>query len=191
MRNGKHLSAAILIIGTFVSLHARATDIYRWVDDEGIVHFSDTRPGDDSGVRTLQVHSSNPPGYDPSEDPYSVANQAKRVNDKWSELADEREKREEKRREQAQQYVQNEPPRYDGLHRVYWPGYYAPMYPSRPSLRQLKTISRQVTAMDSLNLTGPRPHSINSGAHNSRVQSSNNFLSAVSKTAPRLMPRRN
>lgn len=191
MHRGKYLSAPFIVMTALWCQSAASADIYKWVDDDGVVHFSDTRPDDGADVQTLQVNASNPAGYDSAEDPYSIANQAKRMNDKWSELADEREKREEKRREQARQYVQYQPPRYDGWRYDYWPGYYAPTYPVRPSPRQLRTISRQVTAMDTLNLTGSRPHSINSGAHNARVQSSNNFLSAVPKPAPRPMPRRN
>lgn len=185
MHRGKYLSAILVMTVTFWSPPAASADIYQWIDDDGVVHFSDTRPNTDAAVKTLQVNTSNPPGYDPTEDPYSIANQAKRMNARWSELAEEREEREEQRRESARQYAQNRPPRYDGWRYSYWPGYYTPVRPVQPPPRQLRTINRQVSAMESLNLSGPRPHSINSGAHHARVESRNNFLSSVTNPAPR------
>ncbi|MDH3441118.1 MAG: DUF4124 domain-containing protein [Gammaproteobacteria bacterium] len=184
MRMGQYLSAAIFIVVTLVSQRAYCTDIYRWVDDEGIVHFSDTRPNDDADVRMLRVNVSNPPGYGPAQDRYSIVNQAKRMNNKWSELADERERRAEKRRESAPQFVQYQPQRYDGWRYSYWPGYYRQAYPDRRPLRQVPTIRRQLNSLDALQLSGPRPHSINSGAHHARVERSNNFLSSMTRPAP-------
>jgi len=184
MHRGKYLSAPLILTMALWCQPATSADIYRWIDEEGVVHFSDTRPSDDADVQTLQVNASNPPGYDPAEDPYSIANQAKRMNDKWSELASEREEREEKRRELARQYVQYQPPRYDGWRYNYWPGYYRQDHPARRPPRQVPTIRRQLNALDALELSGPRPHSINSGAHHARVERSKNFLSSATRPAP-------
>lgn len=183
MSNGSFLSAAIVILVTLVSQRAHATDIYHWVDDEGVAHFSDTRPNDDSGVRTLQVNHSNPTGYDPDEDPYSIANQAKRINDKWSALADQREQRQKARRERVQTVVQHRPSRYAGWRYYDWPGPYQPPYSAKPPWRQLPAIRRQTNLLETLGLSGPRPYSINSSAHHARVKRSNNFLST--RTTPR------
>ena len=185
MRNGKYLSAAILVMATLVSQRAYSTDVYHWVDDDGVVHFSDTRPNDDADVKTLQVDAANPPGYDPAEDPYSIANQAKRMNEKWSALAKEREQRRKARRERTPAYVQYRPPRNDGWRHTYWPGFYTAPHSVRTPARQIPTIRRQVNSLDTLNLSGPRPHSINSGAHRARVQRSKDAVSALTRPMPR------
>ena len=178
----------ILMVGT-----ADAAEIYQWVDEEGVTHFSDTPPDNGTAAESLHVNSTNPPGYDPETDPYSIANQAKRMNEKWSELAEEKERRAERRREEA---ARRPPPyyysqRYDGWRYSHWPGYYAPSQPAQPPANQFRTVRRQATALETLELTGPRPYSINSSAHHARVQSSSNFLQSVSRPAPRPTPRGN
>ena len=186
MTGEKSLSATLLLAFSLAAGPAAATEIYKWVDEDGVTHFSDTPPDDGNKARSLHLNASTPADYDPATDPYSIVNQAKRMNEKWSELEEEKEKRAEKRREAAQraQYYYYAP-RYDGWRHSYWPGYYAPVRPVRPSPDPFRTIRRQANALDMLNLSGPRPYSINSGAHAARVASSRNFLQAVSRPAPR------
>ena len=164
---------------------AGATEIYSWTDENGVVHYSDTKPADNSAIETLHLNRTNPPDYDPADDPYSIANQAKRTNERYAEVEKAREERAEEHEELAARQPLYLPAYYDP-YRYYGPGF---IYrPSRPPVhrpvRQLPTVRRQVRAMDELGLSGDRPHSINSGAHNARVESSNNFLNTVRQTAP-------
>ena len=76
---------------------AGATEIFTWTDEDGVVHYSDTKPAEDQSVETLVVNRTNPPDYDPAEDPYSIANQAKRTNERWEAVEKAREERAEKR----------------------------------------------------------------------------------------------
>ncbi len=183
MNGEKSLSATLLLGFALAAGPAAATEIFQWVDENGVTHFSDTPPGDSREARSLHLNASTPADYDPATDPYSIANQAKRMNAKWSELQEKKEKRAEKRREAVQRYYYA--PRYDGWRYSYWPGYYAPLRPVQPSPDPFRTVRRQANALDTLNLSGPRPYSINSGAHAARVASSMNFLQAVSRPAPR------
>jgi len=180
-----YLSTLLIFAVTLWSSTAASTDIFKWVDEDGLVHFSDNPPANAEDVKTLHLNNSNPPDYDPADDPYSITNQSKRMNEKWTQLTKERGERAAERREQVELYARYAPSHYYGWRYGYRPGYYPPTYPVRPPPHQFRTVRRQVQALDTLNLSGPRPYSINSGAHAARVESSNNFLSSVPKPAPR------
>lgn len=176
-------TTALTIAALGVVSKAMASDIYRWIDDDGIVHYSDTAPADDTAAERLRVDVANSPDYDPADDPYSIRKQAERIGETWSRLEERREERREKRREAAERqpvyvYRPNDPYRY------YAPGYYVPGRPGHRPVRPGPTIRRQVSALDELRLTGPRPYSINSAAHHQRVSSSAGFLDSVRRPAP-------
>lgn len=176
------VAAVTIVVFAFVS-KAMASDIYRWVDDDGVVHFSDTAPADETNVERLRVNSANPTDYDPADDPYSIRKQAERIGEIWSRLEERREKRREKRREAAErQPIYAYQPDYP--YRYYPPGYYVPGRPGHRPVRPGPTIRRQVSALDELRLSGPRPYSINSTAHYQRVSSSAGFLDSVRRPAP-------
>ena len=190
--------AITFLVALLAGIPAGATEIYRWVDEDGVVHFSDTKPADEE-VNVLYVGSTNPPGYEPAEDPYSIRNQADRINLTWSRLEDERDKRREVRREQAARRPLTVYAPYDPYDDAYHYSYYRPGFrppfrpPHRPDnrpVRPLPVIRGQVTAMDELGLTGPRPHSINSGRHLARVESSADFLDLARNPPPRAVPLR-
>ena len=69
-----------------VAATVEATEIYKWVDEAGVVHFSDTKPADVASVESLRVNQTNAPEYNPADDPYSIRNQAKRVGETWQRL---------------------------------------------------------------------------------------------------------
>lgn len=51
-----------------------AEEIYHWVDDQGVNHFSQSPPpAAENPVRTLEVDGSQPASYNPEEDIYNVA----------------------------------------------------------------------------------------------------------------------
>jgi hypothetical protein len=178
------LAATAMVAIAFVS-NASAADIFRWVDDDGVVHFSDTAPAGDTKVERLRVDSANPPDYDPADDPYSIRNQAERMGETWSRLEERREERRETRREAAErQPVLVYPPYYPYPYRYYAPVINLPGRPGHRPIRPGPTIRRQVSTLDELQLMGSRPHSINSSAHHQRVSSSAGFLDSVRRSAP-------
>ena len=174
---------AVLLAGAPLLLaeNADAKDIFRWVDSDGAVHFSDTRPAaDDVEVTTLTLASSAS-DYDASLDPYSILNQAARTHERWQAIQSIR--LAESRAAQPQSPSPPAPPpatyrRYSRL--GYWPGRDDYFYgdPSRLAANQYRALSE-------LDLTGARPDSINSGAHRERVQRSQ----ALPLALPRPMPR--
>ena len=170
-----------------VATHVDAAEIYKWVDEEGVIHFSDTKPVDAASVESLRVHQTNAPDYNPADDPYSIRNQAKRIGETWERLEKERDERQEKRREEELRQPTFVYQPYDPYYAGYRYPYYRPGI--RPPSRPGPTIRRQATALDELGLSGPRPHSINSGAHHARVSSSANFLDVARNSPPRPVPR--
>ena len=171
-----------------------ATEIYRWVDEDGVVNFSDEKPASVTDADVLEVQAGNSPDYDPDTDPYSIRNQAARINKKYAAIEEGREERREKRREEAARrpwFIEYRQPDY----RYHASTYYFPSSshgprsshgPHRPLVhtprffqRPGATARRQSMALDELGLSGPRPHSINSGAHRARVEASRHALSTV------------
>jgi len=91
------LGALFLTASLALPGRAPAAQAYRWVDEAGVVHFSDVLPPTDPG--TLETVPLAPPAAprDPAGDYYSIVNQLKRMQE--SRLALERERAEQRRRE--------------------------------------------------------------------------------------------
>jgi len=107
-----------------------AQEIYRWVDANGTVNFSDTAPGAESaGISTVVLEETRPADYDPETDIYDVAGQAERMQSMREEMARER----EARRERNQTAAHTESPSFDGSAQYGYPVGY-PLYP-RPPMR--------------------------------------------------------
>ena len=124
----------LVLAGLAVTTSATADEVFRWVDDEGIVHFSQWAPQDVDNVATLIVKSTNPPNYDPANDPYSIGKQAERTSEAWQVLETRREDRREKRLETEEREKQNSQ-RYEYLAYPYYsaPVFYRPIHrPIRP-----------------------------------------------------------
>ena len=117
------LAALLVIAGTKVL----ASEIYHWVDENGVQHFSQQKPvGDVPNVSQQILEDATPPGD--GEDVYNVEEHEKRMA-VWREERDK--KREETReRDSEQQPIKyREPERNDPGQ--YW---YPPIY-GRPPLR--------------------------------------------------------
>jgi len=106
-----------------------AIEVYRWVDENGVVHFSQSAPpGNDAGVEVIVLEDSRPSGYDPDEDRYQVAAQAEKMAQLRAEM--------DKKREMAQERnltAPPQPPVTQYPQNGYWPlpNYY-PGVPPRP-----------------------------------------------------------
>jgi hypothetical protein len=164
--------AMVCLVPTIGTGNASGSEIFHWVDEDGVLTFSDWAPENSNvEVSKLVVSNSNPPGYDPNEDQNSVLEQAERTNMRWAELKEQKEERRKEREERAErvqipQYVEYDYPYYYGP-RYYYQPIQRPGFGHRPPFKMKK---RQLFALDQLGLLDrPRPHSINSSAHLARI----------------------
>ena len=89
----------IFIIAVFLSNPLIADEIFRWTDDDGVVHYSQWMPEKMKGVSRVTIRRTLPRDYDPDADPYSVRNQAARMRETWNKTVERREEREKRREE--------------------------------------------------------------------------------------------
>lgn len=160
------------LISVIVGYPALGGEIFHWVDEDGVRHFSEAEPKNSSAeVSKLIVRNSNPPGYDPNEDQNSILVQAKRTNARWTELMERQVERRKLRLDYAEQNLRRPSSTYDNdytnearfLHRSIHPHKFR-------HHRVLKSRKHQLAVLDTLGLTGSRrPHSINSSAHLQRI----------------------
>jgi len=129
-------SIILLIVSAICAPPAAAVEIYKWVDDEGVIHFSDEQPVDaTSNVSSFVIAASNPADYDPAADEYSIQNQASRINETYKKIEEKREARAEERAEAAEKAAQYERQfvrYYDEPIRSYFPPVVRPWWPQRP-----------------------------------------------------------
>jgi hypothetical protein len=117
---------------------APAQEIYRWVDEQGVVHFSDTAPGGASGeISTLTLDGSPPAAYDPEQDIYNLAATGQRMQALRDEMAAQRDARRERAAAQPPVVVQYPEQQHSGYANGYLYGYPRPPggHPGRPPFR--------------------------------------------------------
>ncbi len=152
---------ATLLIAGICANPSLADEVFRWTDDEGVVHFSQWAPKHTSGVTTLNTASSNAADYDPESDPYSIQNQAVRMNETWSKIEERKAERRKRREEAEERMARLQPPTYD--YPTYSYSYYRPIVRS-PIYRPVHPIflghkrshaqkiqGRQIALMNELN----------------------------------------
>ena len=128
----KPIAVLCILAALGTAAPAGATEVFHWVDENGVHHFSQTEPvADTAGVATVEVEDAPPSGYDPEEDIYGVAAQADRMQALRDEMAEKREDRLERERNAArQQPVQYQPYRYSRP--MFWNPPYYPSPPVKP-----------------------------------------------------------
>jgi hypothetical protein len=154
---------------SMVAGSASAAEIFKWIDDQGTVHYSDTKPTNNEAFETLQLADTNSADYDPATDPYSILKQAERIGDAWTET-----RLESHAQSRAEPNDNYDDWGYTDYVEPAYPAYAPPIYlptrpPLRPATRAPNAARRQANALETLNVTEQRPHSINSGAHRARV----------------------
>ena len=110
-----------------------ANEIYRWVDENGVVNFSQTAPpSPDLVTEKVTVQDDRPSDWDPEADIYGVEEQAARMQARREDMEKKRQDRiEQKNREQsltAPQY--REPETYN--YPFFWGTGIRPVPPLRP-----------------------------------------------------------
>lgn len=132
----RSVSAMAILSLALCTARAAAVEVFKWVDEDGVVHFTDERPvATTAEITHFVITPSNPLDYDPVEDEYSVKNQAARTNDYFKKIAERREERAKKRAEAAEKAAQNRPRfvrYYDATVRSYYRPYYWPVRPVHP-----------------------------------------------------------
>jgi len=128
---------ALAVLAIFASSKLPAAEIYHWVDENGVQHFSQYRPsGDIPDLSTQKLQDTAPPGNGELEDVYNIEEHEKRMTE-WREDRDKkREEARERERQQAQQQPKSYPEQYNRYARPYWyrPAYGRPPYrpPNKP-----------------------------------------------------------
>jgi hypothetical protein len=137
---------ALFLLAFLASMPALATEVYHWVDENGVSHYTQSAPpADVNGVKKVILQDTTPSDYDPEEDRYGVEAQAERMASLREEMAEKREAQRERQRNAAQQpVVQYQQPYPYGYSSFWQPPYYprppqpvqpiapAPIYPFRP-----------------------------------------------------------
>lgn len=127
-RRIRHLTLWPALALLTLALPASATEVYHWVDENGVLHYSQERPpGDVSGVTKLTLEDPVVP--DQPEDIYGVEEQAERIAQRREEMQQRRdEARERKQNAATQPIVVVQQPHAIYPNRWWWP----PLYPSPP-----------------------------------------------------------
>ena len=156
---------------------ALSVEIFRWIDANGIVHLSDTRPNDVAAVTSVEIDLPTSGADDSADDPYSVMNQAKRIHERWLEIVAAT----RRPRSAAETVGVTEASQPQDRDRTY----YLPVTAAGVPPRYPSHLARdQARALAELDLLGPRPASINSSAHRERVLRSRALPLVVGRDLP-------
>ena len=123
----KHLFA-IGLLSLAWNAPLRAVEVYQWVDENGVTHFSQFAPADPAAEVNKRTLADETPRVDPEEDRYAVEQTAKDMQAYRDEMA---EKRERRRQQQAQAPAPIVVQQYNEAAYPYWP-YRYPHRPARP-----------------------------------------------------------
>jgi hypothetical protein len=124
------ICCATLLLAIGAASDLRAVEVYTWVDENGVTHFSDTGP-EDSAQPVRKLMLENPAPADVDEDVFGVEAQAARMQALRETMEARRSAALEARRQAAQQPVVQyvEQPGYG------YPIFSLPGYPARPPYR--------------------------------------------------------
>lgn len=134
--NGFYASSiALFVLAAVLPCTAGATEVYRWVDEAGVVHFSQVAPASEGvSAEKLTIEDDRPSDYDPERDLYGVAEQAERMQALREERRAKREAALERQRQQPQPVIVRQEPEY-GFFPVYGRPWLRPPWPRPPIAR--------------------------------------------------------
>ena len=119
----------LALVAVIASTKAAAMEIYHWVDENGVSHFSQYQPGDDTqNVSAKKLKDTTP---DQVEDVYNLEEHEKRMT-AWRE---EREKERKETRERKKQAAQQQPIKHSEPYRDYSSSFWYPPIYNRPPHR--------------------------------------------------------
>jgi hypothetical protein len=136
-QTGKWVTGFVLAV--LLVAPAVAAEIYKWVDENGVTHFSQMPPDlSVTGVSQQVLRDTRPSDYDPEQDIYGVEAQAKRMQQLRDEKKERYQARLEREREaRKQQVIQHRSQEYYGypLYRPGWGNPRPPLLPTPPVAR--------------------------------------------------------
>ncbi len=125
--------SSLLVLAVIVGSNAIASEIYHWVDEDGVKHFTQQPPDSDTlNVSKQTLKDTSPPGNGEVEDVYNVEAHEKRMADWRQEREQQREDARENKKQTAKQQNYTNPNQNIAPLGSYWnrPIYGRP--PSRP-----------------------------------------------------------
>lgn len=132
MLNTSRKLLVLLALAALACQGVYATEIYRWTDENGVVHFSQTPPpAAQAEVSRLALRDTRPADYDPEADIYGVAEQQERMQ----ALREEREKKREERLSRQSRAASQPVVVYPERDYLNYPIYRYPGYQPRPPYR--------------------------------------------------------
>lgn len=130
--------AAFPLLAIFAAEALSAAEIFHWVDENGVHHYSQVAPRTETeDVSTLSLSEPAAGSYDPDADIYGVAAQQERMKAMREEMEQKRQAARERQRQEAQRpaIIYREPERWG--YPIYRPG-----FPNVPPLRPTPPIQR-------------------------------------------------
>jgi hypothetical protein len=124
-------SGIVLLLTIIANAELVAAEIFHWVDENGVAHYSQNPPaGDTQNVSTQKIESPEPSGNGEVEDVYNV----KEHEEKMIAWREERDKERKEARDRKNQTVSQRPIEYRQQENAYpWPYIYPPNH--RPPIR--------------------------------------------------------
>jgi len=121
----------MLVVSLLVNQDAMAAKIYQWTDEEGVVHFSDVSPGDNTTIEIQEINFISYATKDIDQDEYSIVNQLERMTE-WRRQTEE-ERLARKQLQLEEQRLAQESNSYNLIDstdtRAYYPSAYYYSYP--------------------------------------------------------------
>lgn len=122
----------VVFLLVIASTKLAASEIFHWVDENGVQHFSQYRPaGNIPDVSELQLEDSVVPANDQVEDVYNIEAHEKHM----AEWREERDQKREDARERKRQVAQQQPVKYTQPDPYYSRSYWYPPIYNRPPRR--------------------------------------------------------
>jgi len=154
----KTVRFTLLLMAMAIGSPAAATEVFHWVDENGVHHFSQTEPAADTPqVSTMTLEDTTPANYDPEEDIYGVQAQAERMQALREEMDEKREAYRERQAKAAQQQAVQYRRPYSYGRPLWYPPYYPrpPVEPQPPVIEPLET---RILIPPGQSLPVPRPN---------------------------------
>jgi hypothetical protein len=130
----REFSICVLLLVPFlaVSERAEATEVYRWTDADGVVHYSQTPPPSEANASKLSLRDPRPSDDAPVEDIYDVAGQQARMQALREERERKRQERLERQREAASRQADSYAPSEIYTYPAWWLRPRPPVRPQPP-----------------------------------------------------------
>jgi hypothetical protein len=129
----------VAILAMFVRTQASATELYYWVDEDGVANFSQNQPAETTpGVSKMELEDASQAGQDTQEEVYDVQAHEQRMSE-WRAEREERRaaKLERQRRAAEQQAVQTTEIARNYAHPFWFPPRYQKPRPKpRPPIEE-------------------------------------------------------